>query len=141
MRTRMILIAVLVLGTVTFGFTGDNWPHWRGPTANGVSDETDLPLRWGTEENIHWKLDLPGRSGATPIIWGDHVFVNISDGDSIELWAVNRKSGDVMWKKVLGRREPPDTKTQPRDAFTGYRWRERVGHDRHRSPAPTRFRR
>ena len=102
MRQRVILIAALVLGTVSIGFTGDNWPHWRGPTANGVSDETNLPLNWSTEENIHWKLDLPGRSGATPIIWGDHVFVNVSDGDSIELWAVNRTSGDVMWKKVLG---------------------------------------
>ena len=101
-RTRTFLIVVLALGAVTVGFTGDNWPHWRGPTHNGVSDETDLPLHWNAEENIAWKLDLPGRSGATPIIWGDRVFVNVSNGDSIELWCVDRKTGDVMWKKILG---------------------------------------
>ena len=101
-RTRTFLIVVLALGAVTVGFTGDHWPHWRGPTHNGVSDETDLPLHWNAKENIAWKLDLPGRSGATPIIWGNRVFVNVSNGDSIELWCVDRKTGDVMWKKILG---------------------------------------
>ncbi len=102
MRTRLFLSVILMLSTVTAGFTGDNWPHWRGPLRNGVSDETNLPLKWSTEENVAWKVDLPGRSGATPIIWGDRIFVNVSDGDSIELWCVNRRTGDVMWKKVLG---------------------------------------
>ena len=102
MLTRLFLSVVLMLSTLTAGFTGDNWPHWRGPLRNGVSDETNLPLKWSTDENVAWKLDLPGRSGATPIIWGDRIFLNVSDGDSIELWCVNRRTGDVMWKKVLG---------------------------------------
>ena len=102
MLTRLFLSVVLMLSTLTAGFTGDNWPHWRGPLRNGVSDETNLPLKWSTDENVAWKLDLPGRSGATPIIWGDRIFVNVSDGDSIELWCVNRRTGAVMWKKVLG---------------------------------------
>jgi outer membrane protein assembly factor BamB len=79
-----------------------NWPHWRGPTHHGVSDETNLPVTWSREENIAWKLDLPGRSGATPIIWGERIFVNVVDGDNIETWCVNRRTGEVMWKKVLG---------------------------------------
>jgi len=69
---------------------------------NGVSDEKNVPLRWGTAENVQWKLALPGRSGSTPIVWGDRIFVNVTERDRIELWCVNRKNGQVMWKKFLG---------------------------------------
>jgi outer membrane protein assembly factor BamB len=79
-----------------------NWPTWRGPGYNGVSDEKDLPVKWSPEENVQWKLTMPGRSGSTPIIWGDRIFVNTTDGDNIETWCVNRKTGEVMWKVLLG---------------------------------------
>ena len=53
----------------------DNWPHWRGPLANGSSPRADPPVKWGVTTNIKWKAELPGRGSATPIIWGDQVFV------------------------------------------------------------------
>ncbi|MHC4677394.1 MAG: PQQ-binding-like beta-propeller repeat protein, partial [Planctomycetota bacterium] len=55
--------------------TLDNWPAWRGPLANGVAPHAHPPVEWSTTENIKWKLDLPGYSNATPIIWADRVFV------------------------------------------------------------------
>ena len=55
--------------------TMDNWPAWRGPLVNGVAPHADPPVKWSATENIKWKLDLPGQSNATPIIWGDRVFV------------------------------------------------------------------
>jgi outer membrane protein assembly factor BamB len=78
------------------------WPQWRGPDHNGTSAETGLPLRWSATENVAWKLPLPEFSGATPIIWGDHVFLNVAEGDALSLWAVDRKSGSVLWKRPLG---------------------------------------
>jgi outer membrane protein assembly factor BamB len=80
----------------------DNWPQWRGPTMNGVSTEKNLPLRWTTEQNIVWKLALPGLSGSTPIIWRDKVFLNVADGDDLYLWCVDRATGTLAWKKLLG---------------------------------------
>jgi outer membrane protein assembly factor BamB len=55
----------------------DNWPQWRGPTGNGISDSTNLPTTWSLakNENIVWKAELPSWSGGTPIIWGDHIFL------------------------------------------------------------------
>ena len=83
----------------------ENWPAWRGPQANGISNEKGLPTKWSTAENIAWKLPMPSRSGATPIIWNDHIFLNVAtamqSGD-IELWAVDRKKGVPMWKRPLG---------------------------------------
>jgi outer membrane protein assembly factor BamB len=53
----------------------DNWHHWRGPEANGTAPEADPPITWDARKNIKWKAPLPGRGSATPIVWGDQVFI------------------------------------------------------------------
>src|SRR5438045_923262 len=53
----------------------DNWPQWRGPDANGVAPKADPPLEWNDTTNIKWKAPLTGKGSATPIVWGDRVFV------------------------------------------------------------------
>jgi outer membrane protein assembly factor BamB len=53
----------------------DNWHHWRGPLATGFAPNAEPPLAWDEEKNIRWKASLPGRGSATPIVWGDRVFV------------------------------------------------------------------
>lgn len=53
----------------------DNWHHWRGPLANGTGPHADPPVTWDAKTNIKWHVDLPGKSSATPIVWGDTVFV------------------------------------------------------------------
>lgn len=82
--------------------TPGNWPQWRGPMANGLSEETGLPTKWTTTENITWKLPLPGLSGSTPIVWGNHIFLNVAENGSLFLWAVDREKGVPLWKQHLG---------------------------------------
>jgi len=99
----MMRIMRLALLPVIFalGLTAANWPQWRGPSLDGVSDEKGLPTKWTTDDNVTWKVALPGRSGATPIIWGEHIFLNVADGEDLYLWAVDRKAGGVLWKKKI----------------------------------------
>jgi outer membrane protein assembly factor BamB len=52
-----------------------NWPQWRGPFANGVAPHANPPVEWSEDKNVRWKITLPGKGHATPIVWGDHVFV------------------------------------------------------------------
>jgi outer membrane protein assembly factor BamB len=91
------LVALLVAP-----LAAENWPQWRGPTLNGVSGETDLPVKWTKTENIAWKLAMPAWSGSTPIVWGDRIFLNVADGNDLFLWAVDRGKGTVLWKRLLG---------------------------------------
>src|SRR4051812_47686537 len=51
------------------------WHQWRGPNADGTAPHADPPVSWGEKTNIRWKAPLPGRGSATPIVWGDRVFV------------------------------------------------------------------
>src|SRR5687767_8369583 len=52
-----------------------NWSQFRGPGALGVADNPNLPDRWSTNENVAWKIEVPGRGWSAPIVWGDRVFV------------------------------------------------------------------
>jgi len=97
--------ATLALVVLTFGLAAapqaDNWPQWRGPTANGVSGEKNLPLKWSKTENVAWRLALPEWSGSTPIIWGDRVFLNVADKQDLFLWSIDRNTGQPVWKRHL----------------------------------------
>ncbi len=81
--------------------SAENWPQWRGPGMNGVSGEKNLPTTWSRDENIAWKVALPSWSGATPIIWGERIFLNVADKDDIFLWCMDRTRGALLWKKFL----------------------------------------
>jgi outer membrane protein assembly factor BamB len=52
-----------------------NWHQWRGPNANGVAPLADPPLHWDEATNIQWKVKIPGAGSATPVVWGENVFV------------------------------------------------------------------
>jgi hypothetical protein len=46
-------------------------PQWRGPAGNGLVLHGNPPLEWSEEQNVKWKVPVPGRGHATPIIWED----------------------------------------------------------------------
>ncbi|HVH29709.1 MAG TPA: PQQ-binding-like beta-propeller repeat protein [Vicinamibacterales bacterium] len=101
MLNRLILtLVVSALGGTPLA--AEHWPQWRGPQLNGVSAETNLPIRWTKTENIAWKLALPAWSGSTPVVWGDRVFLNVAEDRYLWLWAIDRARGTIVWKRLLG---------------------------------------
>ena len=81
--------------------TAENWPTWRGPTHNGISTETGIPTEWTkAKENIAWRLELPGPSGATPAVWDDRIYLSSAQGDDLVLMCVST-AGKELWKKVV----------------------------------------
>jgi len=95
-----VLTMVLLMGHCA---GADNWPQWRGPSFNGSSNETGLPATFSKTENVAWVRPMPGRSGATPAIWDDNVFVSSADAKTKDLLALclSRKDGSIRWKKVI----------------------------------------
>jgi len=85
-----------------------NWPQFRGSTGQGHSSETGLPLKWTTTENIAWKAELPGESWSSPIVWGERVFVTTAteNGASCRVFALDRKSGKILWDKEVFQQVP-----------------------------------
>ena len=101
---RELLTVLTVVCLASASLFAESWPQWRGPSLNGVSEETGLPSTWSATENVAWKLPLPAFSGATPIVWNDLVFLNVATEratGNIELWAVNRDTQAVAWTRQL----------------------------------------
>ena len=102
MRRYFLTLALLTAAAASLA--AGTWPHWRGPSMDGTSTETGLPIKWSPTENVAWKLPLPAFSGSTPIIWNDTIFLNVATERAtgqIELWAVDRNKQAVSWKRPL----------------------------------------
>ena len=93
--------ALLAASLLSASSPAENWPQWRGPRHDGVSSETGLPVEWGKEQNVAWRLPLPGPAGATPVVWGENIFLTSIDGDDLVLLCVGT-DGKQRWRKVVG---------------------------------------
>ena len=129
-------VLLIALGAATLPAQapeGGDWPQWRGPLATGVAPSGNPPLRWSETENIRWKVPIPGGGSASPVVWGDHVFVLTAvpagEGEggagffgrirnrfmgttgSDELLhfvivAINRRDGSVAWEQTAVTQQP-----------------------------------
>ena len=90
---------LLLLGATTVG--ADNWPQWRGARFDGISHETGIAAEWGPEQNVAWRLPLPGPAGSTPVVWDNHIFLTTADGDDLALLSVTT-DGQQLWRRELG---------------------------------------
>ncbi len=117
--------AIALIASQPDGFE-KNWHHWRGPYATGIAADANPPITWSETENVRWKIAIPGVGHATPIIWGDKIFVQTAiegtraeseDDDNpfggffggrndgpvykFDLLAISRSDGSVLWQKTL----------------------------------------
>lgn len=98
--SRFLLSCVLTLSLCGIAVS-ENWPQWRGPNHDGVSRETGLPAKFSKTEKMLWRLPLPGAAGATPVIWGDRIFLTAAKDQSLILMAIST-DGKVLWEKTVG---------------------------------------
>lgn len=123
MTPRTLLSTTLVsaaLLLVPLTAQAEDWPQWRGPSANGVAPGATPPLEWSESHNIRWKVPVPGRGSSSPIVWGDRVFVLTAVSESgatvpgvphrFLVMAFDRQTGEVVWQKVA-REEAPHEAT------------------------------
>jgi outer membrane protein assembly factor BamB len=102
---QIAVTAFVALAFTPVGWTA-NWPQWRGPNGDGVSAETDLPLKWDDKTNILWTCPLAD-GASTPAIWGDAIFVTAQEGKTLSLVKINKKSGEIVWTKKIAEAEVP----------------------------------
>src|SRR5690349_17468840 len=79
------------------------WPQWRGPYATGVSKTATPPVEWSDTKNIRWKVEIPGRGSASPVVWGDRVYVltAVPAGVTVEASHAPRGASPAMHKYLV----------------------------------------
>jgi outer membrane protein assembly factor BamB len=124
-----LAIGILNLASVVRGQNSNAerfWGHWRGPNATGVSQHADPPLEWSETKNIRWKLEIPGRGNASPVVWNDRLFLLTAIPAGVEgpaqhdprgglrprgvhrfvVLAINRQDGRILWERTVREQEP-----------------------------------
>src|SRR5262245_50179845 len=83
--------------------SAEDWPGWRGPRGDGTSTETGLPVRWSANENVRWKVPVPGLGHSSPVIWGDRLFLTSCREKTNQrlLLCYDRRSGKLLWERVV----------------------------------------
>jgi outer membrane protein assembly factor BamB len=78
---RFITATALVAATTTL--SAENWPQWRGPGSQGISNEANIATEWSATRNVMWKVELPA-GHSSPIVWNDRIFVTAAiEGDVV----------------------------------------------------------
>ena len=92
----------------------ENWMRFRGPTGQGLSNETNLPVTWSATESVKWKTSLPGKGWSSPIVYEDLIFLTASteEGVSCQVICLNRKDGSVNWTTEVHRQKPGPMRKQ-----------------------------
>jgi outer membrane protein assembly factor BamB len=109
---RWCLLAALVFvagGTVTptdetaKSASGAAWARFCGPNGTGTSDDKNIPLSFGPNKNLIWKVELPGGGNSSPVVWGRHLFLHTTnrDGKRRSLLCLDTADGKVRWEKSI----------------------------------------
>jgi outer membrane protein assembly factor BamB len=98
-----LLIAILLVLTLSAEVRAEDWDGFRGPQGNPVS-LSRLPLEWDVNKgnNIAWKSPIPGRGVSGPIIVGNRIFVTASGGvnqQRLYVLCYDVKSGVQLWRR------------------------------------------
>jgi len=95
----LVVLAALVLELPALA-DEPNWPRFRGPNGQGVSQATGIPVTW-TEKDYNWKVALPGGGHSSPVVWGETIFVTCGHRESGRrmLAALRVSDGKILWSK------------------------------------------
>jgi outer membrane protein assembly factor BamB len=119
MKACHIFFLSLVFAMIFHHASGaDDWTNFRGPGGQGYSTEKNLPTQWGDEENLAWKVKLPGAGSSSPIALGEKLYLTCYSGYGINrgegsldalklhLVCVNSQDGSVEWDTKINSSQP-----------------------------------
>ncbi|MEM9799655.1 MAG: PQQ-binding-like beta-propeller repeat protein [Planctomycetota bacterium] len=111
-----ILLTALLLQAAP---TDLHWPHWRGPTRDGVAAaEVAPPLEWSESKNVRRKVPIDGLGNSTPIAVGERLYLTtaidleglagpqpgapgIAHRHAYVVLAIDRATGEEAWRTVV----------------------------------------
>ena len=116
---RMLILAVLLTGLpakLLAPAQAESWAGWRGPRGDGTSPEQKVPTNWDPAGAL-WKIEIPGRGHASPIVWGDRVCTVTALPATQErvLLCLDRASGKRLWQQTVV--EGPLEKTHKENSY------------------------
>ncbi|MCB1226645.1 MAG: PQQ-binding-like beta-propeller repeat protein [Verrucomicrobiales bacterium] len=97
---RLVLLLPL-LTCLTASLPAEDWPMWRGPRLDGTSLDTGFPTT--TEGHTTWRVPVPGSGHASPIVFGDRIYLvsSLAETEERVLQAFSRADGALTWQSTV----------------------------------------
>lgn len=99
------------------------WANFRGPAGQGSDPSSKPPVKWGQNDNLAWKVAMPGPGASCPIVWGDRAYITCYTGFFVpgqsggsqedlkrHLLAVSLKDGSTLWNQAIPAKLPEEDK-------------------------------
>ena len=111
-------LKVLLLGTCCLCLTdvrASDWPQWRGPNRDGISQEKGLLKQWPKDgPKLLWQLKDIGSGYSTPAVVGQRLYLMSNEGmDNEFVFALEAADGKRVWSTTLGKVGPNDGPQYP----------------------------
>lgn len=105
---RAVLGSVFLVGLPFV--LGADWPQWRGPERNGISQEKDLLEVWQREgPRLVWQVKDLDNGYSTPAVVGERLYLQSNKGTNDEfVRALDVKDGKQVWSTRIGKVGNPD---------------------------------
>lgn len=99
-RSRVGLVFAGLVVSLGATIHAQEWTRFRGPNGSGLSDATTIPATW-TDEDYRWKVDLPGVGHASPVIWGNKIFLLSADPETVTriVLCLDAADGRTIWSR------------------------------------------
>ncbi len=107
-----LLAGLAAAGLAAAGLRAGDWPEFRGPTGQGLA-EGPLPVAWGAETNLGWKVDVPGRGWSSPVVRAGRVYLTTAvsvegsktDDRSLRVLALDARTGRTLLDREVFRQD------------------------------------
>ena len=96
--TKQLVVAVLLLSTLTHAQTPAPWPQWRGPARDGVASAFTVPTTWPAQLTKKWEATV-GVGHASPVVAGNRVVVQTRQNNQEIVAAYDLDSGKQLWQQ------------------------------------------
>lgn len=107
---RVIAVALFAVSLPIAAQQPSQWANWRGPLFQGVSADADPPIRWSETENVRFKVEIPGESLASPIVYDGRVYLLTAEALDPSAYVENKAAAQAV---VDGGEWPPKVAPVP----------------------------
>ena len=102
-----LLASLLTWHASELGSSASDWSQFRGPSGLGVAQSSNLPEKFGLQENLIWKVSLPP-GYSSPVLSPDRIFLTAYEDKKLLTIGLDRMTGKVLWRRQAPRpREEP----------------------------------
>jgi len=105
LSASVVVLALSIVDVAVSGRAEPDWSRFRGPNGSGISTAANVPIEFGPQKNVLWRLPLPG-GHSSPILFRDRIYLTAFRGDELVTLAIDRLKGQVLWE-----RKAPSVKT------------------------------